>query len=1109
MEVGKLKKLNGYMASRKAQPMHQQPRYGMRKLSVGLASCVLGFILYASPTVVQAAEADTVDPVVASEENQTTEEQGANENDLLESPNLTNDSNEDTASNEGLVPDLEIEERTKADSEVEDSDIQSKLASKKEALATKSLDTPNGEDLRSEKLSITSAVPPVPVADSALNIAEADKDNIGEFYYNLKFEYYDDEGDVYKLDESSKSIRFYGTEDQKFYINYWLSIEESNGWEIANNPVLDYKGQKYSAKDYKEGLNYIPGQTLELEYLFRKKVESGTINYYQVFQDIKEGKVFKKEKKLISSTKNYVGGPSAEFTFVSIERLPLDADGTDTKKVKYSPEYTILDGKKDHSSNVSRTVSYIPGIQEYTQVYQRVIKHGVIEETHLYYDVGYGDVIQGGGPIEGRTVKGYKTDTYTTNPLEKEGYKLKKIVSMRELDGSELSSPFNPAYTLEFNSDRTEVKTNFVEGETLRLVYIYYKPKPGKFTERHVYQVVDEDGIVLNDRTEEISETYEGQPGETYTTRKNNTKENEGYKFVEAVDPLKWYPDRPVEFDPNGKEKTGQFYANTFYEVDYIYQKQIITKGTFQNIHIYQDIDEDGNIYKETPVYGVIQRGKDPRYSTSAFTDRYRSVEDSDGYELKEITGSEGAVFNKDGSMARGEYIAGKDLKVTYIYQKPVITKGTSEEHHIYQIFDEDGVFISETREKEISEGKDGQAYTPQPRMKEGYELVNRIDESGRILDIDGREFETHYRAKYRYLHTYVYKKTVITKGSFLEEHIYQEVDEDGNVLSQQIETKKTIGKEKTNYVARPLLKEGYRVVNVEAADEAVAEAQGNELHGQYIAGTTQNVTFTYQKSVVTKGTLHETHIYQEIDEEGNVLSQQIETKETIGKEKTNYVARPLLKEGYRVVNVEAADEAVAEAQGNELHGQYIAGTTQNVTFTYQKVVPTVGYMKEIHIYQEVDADGNVLSESYYTHVFSGKSDMIYVNSRIDKEGYELVDVRGSNGVKYSLVGDMGIDRYVGGRYQEVTYIYQKVKAADSQSAKPLLPASPDKSEYEVVEDSPKVVEETSVEVQKAQFVPTLPQTGEADTKALVGLSALSVMTGLGMLASGRKKKED
>ena len=61
---------------------------------------------------------------------------------------------------------------------------------------------------------------------------------------------------------------------------------------------------------------------------------------------------------------------------------------------------------------------------------------------------------------------------------------------------------------------------------------------------------------------------------------------------------------------------------------------------------------------------------------------------------------------------------------------------------------------------------------------------------------------------------------------------------------------------------------------------------------------------------------------------------------------------------------------------------------------------------------------------------------------------------------------------------------------------------------FEVVEELPKVVEETSVEVQKAQLVPTLPQTGEADTKTLVGLSALSVMMGLGLLASGRKKKE-
>ena len=836
------------MTTRKAQPMHQQPRYGMRKLSVGLASCVLGFILYASPTVVQAAEADTVDPVVASEADHLTEAEGSAESDSLETQSSTNGSNEDLTSSEVSESELETEKYTKADSVVEEPNTQSEHASKEEASTEKTHDTTNGEVLSTEEISTTGAdgTSLDPVAESGLNTADAEKEEPGKFIVEKIFEYIDAEGNKYSpFSPSFSYTETKQTESHKFsfiwsyhetlpkdYITGQAGYDDTTpgDFKLVNDPYIEYEGVKYYARDTERRFDFIPGKTFKVTYLYQKLITPGFFNVYHKFEEIDDdGNVVSSEKIKVKSEKTIPGFSIKPdfpryktqishrfpnylriFELARIEK----SENVDFYSTEFNPTWYLVKPRYGET-------------QEVTLVFQTKVLKGNLFEKHVYKTIGLDNSVKEEVVVENYQ-EGHRFQTYTTEKKERDGYKFDRV-----------DVPKHIRDDVVYNQDGSPATGKFIETLSLELTYIYYKYLPGKFEERHIYQVVDEDKNVIKEDI--ISHSSEGSPTDTYKTQKNNTKEDEGYVF------------KKVEAKP------------------------------------FKIKDSDNHIYVKYPEY------------------------------------------NTDGSLAEGNYRPEEEFRVDYIYQK----------------------------------------------------------------------------------------------------------------------------------------------------------------------------------KVKVKGSLHETHIYQEVDEDGNVLSQEIESKETIGKEKTNYVAHPILKEGYRVVKVEAGDSAVAEAQGNELHGQYIAGLTQNVTFTYQKVVPTVGYMKEIHIYQEVDADGNVLSESYYTHVFSGKSDMIYVNSRIDKEGYELVDVRGSNGVKYSLVGDMGIDRYVGGRYQEVTYIYQKVKAADSQSAKPLLPASPDKSESEVVEKSPKVVEETSVEVQKAQLVPTLPQTGEADTKTLVGLSALSVMTGLGMLVSGRKKKED
>lgn len=65
-----MEKAKEIIEERKAHSVNRKPRYGFRKFSFGLASCMLGFIMYGSPSMVQAAETVLDETAVQNVEKQ-------------------------------------------------------------------------------------------------------------------------------------------------------------------------------------------------------------------------------------------------------------------------------------------------------------------------------------------------------------------------------------------------------------------------------------------------------------------------------------------------------------------------------------------------------------------------------------------------------------------------------------------------------------------------------------------------------------------------------------------------------------------------------------------------------------------------------------------------------------------------------------------------------------------------------------------------------------------------------------------------------------------------------------------------------------------------------
>lgn len=180
-----------------------------------------------------------------------------------------------------------------------------------------------------------------------------------------------------------------------------------------------------------------------------------------------------------------------------------------------------------------------------------------------------------------------------------------------------IADPQNNPY--ETAKQFASVSTRRPDDESQRLL--------GSFYDTHIYQTVDKNGnLIRTDYVQDFKHFAEGRENETYTTEQIPV---DGYTLKKAVAANK------ANCNQDGSPATGNFTAQVTKAVTYYYTKQN-DKGFFKAIHVYQTVDDDGNILSTDAIEsGNLQSGYDNQQYTGDIKGRdgytFTHVEDVDG----------------------------------------------------------------------------------------------------------------------------------------------------------------------------------------------------------------------------------------------------------------------------------------------------------------------------------------------------------------------------------------------------------------------------------------------------------------------------------------------
>ena len=368
--------------------------------------------------------------------------------------------------------------------------------------------------------------------------------------------------------------------------------------------------------------------------------------------------------------------------------------------------------------------------------------------------------------------------------------------------------------------------------------------------------------------------------------------------------------------------------------------------GSFQEHHVYYT--KVDNVLQEDKTF-TLHSNKTEGYDYDTYFTNKNEIDDFKFVKVDTEKLVENPVYNEDGTIARGNYEPGKTKEVTYIYERD-ITSGKFQEHHIYQTVDEDDKVIStdETVNKDETKGIDEDSYKTSKIDRDGYTLTEvkaTNDESSNLgvqFNSNGAEATGNYVNGKKLEVTYVYQKRVITKGKFIEHHIYQTVDEDGEVISTDdtVDKDPTTGKESEKYTTAKEDRDGYKLTSVEGKENASFNKDGSQAEGNYVKDKTQEVTYTYQKKEITKGSFQEHHIYITKDETGKEISKTTKDGDLkVGKKDQTYTTSKIEKDGFTLVRTETpVEEPTYNQDGSEATGKYKPGVKQEITYVYEKI---------------------------------------------------------------------------------------------------------------------------------------------------------------------------
>ena len=914
-----MEKLKEFIEKKKEKSASRKPRYGTRKLSVGLVSCVLGYCIFLSPSVVNAQVAEG-----ASEESAPAAiERSVDSTEAVEKDN--SDKKETEAVFETPVaektetPVAEVEEKEvaevseEAETPAEEAEVKEEApvleaeGEKEDKLLAEEAEKTSLEEVAPEEELSEEEIPAEENLTEEAALVEEEKLELGE----------EADPEALAAGEETEAGRDISNEVQNKYVALTEEGHETKGtvkpdageaigWEVSFTSPKGTKAGDYFTIDLSDNLSL-------------KGIEPDHENEYPI--DI-DGKVVADGVRTDRSTIKYTFNENINdernvvvsvkgFAYIDKTKVP---NNTQDEKISIALGDTV----DEHNINVqygdpyytgdklngmSQFTEFDPKTGEFTQVFYINPESETITTSTRNWATGKVVAF-----IDGITPDGSHSDVNYTE--ENTTVTVQKLPAGTKVPDAIIENPVK-------TDEPTTVKTTFRDGgieivfadnsdDKLRknnidspyIITVKSKAAPsqtgnnvysratfygdgskfhimdnnivttvgdteaqgekiGYFKEHHVYYT-KVDGVLQKDKTFTLhSNKTEGHDYDKYFTSKNVIDD---FKFIK-VDTGKLV-ENPV-YNEDGTIARGNYEPGKTKEVTYIYERDI-TSGKFQEHHIYQTVDEKGNVLTTDDTVNKDEtKGIDEdSYKTSKI--------DRDGYTLTEVKATNdesaklGVKFDSKGAETTGNYVNGKKLEVTYIYQKeeqkPVEEKGFFQEHHIYQTKKLDGSIVQDDKDdKDVTEGTEKESYKTSKQDREGYKLIEVSSTNGGKFNEDGSEKEANYIANKKQEVTYIYQKEeskpwtpIEETGKFQEHHIYITKDKDGKEIKREVENGDVSGGTKDmTYETGKKEKDGFKFVRTEnPVEEPSYNEKGETTTGKFKAGVKQEITYVYEKTV-------------------------------------------------------------------------------------------------------------------------------------------------------------------------------------------------------------------------------------------------------------------
>lgn len=531
----------------------------------------------------------------------------------------------------------------------------------------------------------------------------------------------------------------------------------------------------------------------------------------------------------------------------------------------------------------------------------------------------------------------------------------------------------------------------------------------GFFVEKHIFKTVDELGNTIKEDVV-IESSDSGKVGSEFSTEKSKRFPEYSLKEVMSTTGTK--------FSSTGEKVSNLYIKNKVQEVTYLYQRQIVTKGSFQEHHDYYDMERafDGTILKRTKNTNLsysdqIQSGKETEHYTT-------QKHEQDDYQFLTVTEPKNdPIFDKSGNRVEGNFVANVKKEVTYEYEK-VNQPGRFEDTHKYFInyVDANGQVIRTEEVNSLTnqyqEGMpEWDEYVAYPLEKDGFVFKTTSDD--KLTNLGNFDKETKItRGSYtpgEMQHiTYNYYKDVLLSGTVIA--TYGEFGT-GQPLSDAVfATYGKTDKELPNGAGQ--LNDDYVTVAKDIPGYHLVE-QPENAKGKVSDGVTY-VHYLYQKDKEPLGTVIVRHIefgtgkelapseYATYDD----VPAGVPSGSTVAG--TGYETKPAQIDGYDLVEVPEDD-----------YGNVFEGITR-LTYVYKKQAQPLGTVIVRHV--EFGTGKELAPSEYATYddvpagipAGSTVAGTGYETKPAQIDGYDLVEVPEDN---YGNVFE-GITR--------LTYVYKK-----------------------------------------------------------------------------------